>query len=390
MAQDYYQTLGVGKTATAEELKKAYRKLAIQYHPDKNPGNKEAEEKFKEVSIAYEVLSDPEKRKQYDQFGHDAYTNSARAAGGGGASDFRHAQDIFSQFFGGGGGGQGFSFEDLFGGGGGGGGRRQRNYNGPIDGNDLRYDLEISFEDAVYGAEKKITIPRQTDCTVCNGSGCEPNTGKKRCTRCGGSGQIAISQGFFSIQQPCPTCRGSGEIIEKPCKSCGGQGRVQVEKSFQLQIKPGVDTGTRLRVPGKGEAGSKGGADGDLYVFIHVIPSRIFAREGDDLICEVPVPFTACALGGIVDVPTISGKAKMKIPEGTQSGATLRLKGKGVPSLRGGNRGDLHVRVLVETPVNLTAEQKDLLAKLQNSFTAKNMPRGQEYTEKAKNFLKEN
>ena len=379
MAQDYYQVLGVAKTATPDELKKAYRKLAIKYHPDKNPGNKEAEEKFKEVSLAYEVLSDPEKRRQYDQFGHEAYTSAGH---GGGGADFRHAQDIFSQFFGG-----GVSFEDLFGGG----GRRHggRPYNGPIDGSDLRYDLEIDFEDSAYGADKKITMPRLVDCPDCSGSGCEAGSGKKSCPRCGGTGQQTISQGFFSVRQPCPSCGGTGEIIEKPCRKCHGQGRVQVEKSFQLHIKPGVDTGSRLRVPGKGEAGIRGGQPGDLYVFITVRPSPVFARNGDDLICEVPVPFATCVAGGIVEVPTISGKAKMRIPAGTQSGSTLRLRGKGMPSLRGGERGDLHVKVLVESPVALSAEQLELLNKFNATLTDRNRPRQVAYADRARQFLRE-
>ncbi len=379
MAQDYYQTLGINKNASADEIKKAYRKLAIKYHPDKNPGNKEAEEKFKEVSLAYEVLSDPEKRRQYDQFGHDAYTRS----GGAGASgaDFRHAQDIFSQFFGGGG---GFSFEDLFGGGGG-----RRAYNGPVDGDDLRYDLEIDFEDAMYGADKKITMPRMVDCPECSGSGCEPGTGKKTCSRCGGTGQQTISQGFFQMRQACPACGGTGQVIEKPCRKCRGRGQVQVEKSFQLHIQPGVDTGSRLRVPGKGQAGIRGGQPGDLYVFIHVRPSDVFTRSGDDLMCEVPVPFATAVLGGVVDVPTISGKAKMRVPAGTQSGTTLRLRGKGVPSLRGGARGDLHIRILVESPVGLSREQEELLRKFNAGLTAANQPRQKAYAERAGRFLRD-
>ncbi|MDD3886056.1 MAG: molecular chaperone DnaJ [Victivallaceae bacterium] len=380
MAQDYYQILGVEQNASADELKKAYRKLAIKYHPDKNPGNKAAEEKFKEVSMAYEVLSDPGKRRQYDQLGHDAYTSNAHAGGGAGGADFRHAQDIFSQFFGG-----GATFEDLFGGGGG----SRRGYNGPMDGNDLRYDLTIEFEDAVYGADRKITIPRLEDCPTCNGSGSEPGSGKKRCTRCGGTGQQTISQGFFSVRQPCPACGGSGEIIEKPCHTCRGQGRVRVEKSFQLHIQPGVDTGSQLRVPGKGENGTRGGAPGDLYVFITVKPNPVFERSGADLLCEVPVPFPACVLGGVVDVPTITGKARMRIPAGTQSGAILRLKGKGMPSLRGGGRGDLHVRVAVETPVALTSEQEEMFRKLDGSLSDRNHPRRRAYAEQAKNFLRE-
>ena len=381
MAKDYYETLGVGRNATADEIKKAYRKLALKYHPDKNPGDKAAEEKFKEVSSAYEVLSDPQKRSQYDQFGHEAYT-SAGGAGAGGA-DFRHAQDIFSQFFGG---SSGFSFEDLFGGSGGG---QRRTYNGPQEGNDLRYDLEIDFEEAVYGADKAIMLPRLVDCPDCHGSGCEAGSGKKRCSRCGGTGQQTVSQGFFSIRQPCPACGGTGEIIEKPCRKCHGQGRVQEKKTLKLHIQPGVDTGSRLRVAGKGEAGLRGGPPGDLYVVIHVRPSAVFAREAEDLMCEVPIDFATAAAGGVVEVPTISGKAKMRVPAGTQSGSTLRLKGKGVPSLRGAGRGDLLVRVIVETPTHLTKEQEELLNKFNQTLTARNRPRYNAFAERAKNFLRD-
>ncbi len=378
MAQDYYQILGVERNATAADIKKAYRSLAIKYHPDKNPGDKAAEEKFKEVSTAYEVLSDPQKRSQYDQFGHEAYTS---AGAGGGGADFRHAQDIFSQFFGGGG---GFSFEDLFGGGG-----RRSNYNGPQQGADLRYDLEIDFEDAVYGADKQITIPRQVDCPECHGSGCEANSGKKKCTRCNGTGQQTVSQGFFSIRQPCGACGGTGEVIEKPCRKCRGQGRVQEEKTLQLHIQPGVDTGSRLRVAGKGEAGLRGGPAGDLYVVMHVRPSAVFAREGSDLMCEVPIDFATAAIGGIAEVPTVTGKAKMRVPAGTQSGAMLRLKGKGVPSLRGTGRGDLLVRIVVETPSHLNKEQQELLTKFQASVTKENTPRYNAFSERAENFMRE-
>ena len=381
MAQDYYDILGVSKTASADEIKKAYRKLAIKYHPDKNPGNKEAEEKFKEISQAYEVVSNPEKRRQYDQLGHDAYTNAGH---GGGAYDSRRAQDIFSQFFGGGFGGGGFSFEDLFGGGGG----RRHNPNAPVPGDDLRYDMEIDFEDAVYGADKPVTIPRMSSCPDCNGTGCTPGSGKKTCSRCGGAGSQTISQGFFSVRQECPSCHGEGQIIEKPCRKCGGQGRVRTQESFQIHIRPGVNTGSQLRVQGRGSAGLRGGRDGDLYVFIHVKPSKVFERRDDDLLCEVPVPFTILANGGAIDVPTISGCTRMQVPAGTQSGAVLRLKGKGVPSLRGGSRGDLHVKVVVETPVKLTKEQQELLEKFNATLTGSNQPRKTRFTETAGNFLR--
>ena len=381
MAADYYQTLGVSRSASQDEIKKAYRKLAIKYHPDKNPGDKAAEEKFKEISQAYEVLSNPEERSRYDQFGHDAYTNAGH---GGGAYDTRRAKDIFSQFFGGGfgGGGGGFSFEDLFGGG------RPRNPNAPVPGDDLRYDMEIDFEDAMYGAEKPVSIPRLESCDACHGSGCEPGSGKKTCPRCGGRGSQTISQGFFSVQQTCPACRGTGQIIEKPCRKCSGQGRVQKRDSFTVRIPPGVDTGSQVRVQGRGGAGLRGGQNGDLYVVFHVRPNRIFTRSGDDLLCEIPVPFSVMANGGVVDVPTIAGKTKMRVPAGSQSGSVLRIKGKGSPNLRRGTRGDLHVRLLVETPVKLTKEQQELLEKFNASLKTSNTPRAEGFVKEAKQFLR--
>ena len=378
MAKDYYQTLEVSKTATADEIKKAYRKLAIKYHPDKNPGNKEAEERFKEISQAYEVLSDPEKRRQYDQFGHEAYTQ--RGGAGGGAYSSQQAQDIFSQFFGGAG---GFSFEDLFGG-----GSRRANPNGAVPGDDLRYDLEIDFEEAMYGAEKSINIPRMAECPDCHGSGCEAGTGRKTCPRCGGSGSQVMSQGFFSVRQPCSACQGTGQIIEKPCRKCRGQGRIREEKPLQVRIPPGVDNGTQLRVSGKGGAGLRGGPAGDLYIFFHVRSSSVFERDGNDLLCEVPIPFAVAVAGGVVEVPTISGKAKLKVPAGTQSGAVLRLKGKGAPSLRGGARGNLHLRMVVESPVGLNSEQQKLLDAFNASLTAKNNPRQNNYRANAGKFLR--
>ncbi len=379
---DYYEMLGVAKGASADEIKKAYRKLAIKYHPDKNPGDKAAEEKFKEVSRAYEVLSDDKKRREYDQLGHSAYTSSGAGRPGGGAGPGFDPYDLFSQVFGAGGGG---NFEDLFGGSG-----RRRDPNGPQEGADLRYDLEIDFEDAVYGAETKLTIPRLTTCDSCNGSGAEAGSSKSKCVRCGGSGYVTASNGFFSVRQPCQSCRGRGEIIDKPCKKCRGEGRVRVEKQLQVRIPPGVDTGSRLRVTGEGESGVRGGPPGDLYVFIHVRPHAVFVREGNDLLCEMPVPFKVAAEGGLIEVPTIAGPAKMKIPEGTQSGTVLRLKGKGVPALRGGGRGDLHIRIQVEVPTGLTAEQKALLEKFESSLGAKNYPKRSQFENTARNFLREN
>lgn len=375
---DYYETLGVSKSASADEIKKAYRKLALKYHPDRNQGNKEAEEKFKDISIAYETLSNPEKRQQYDQFGHDAYT---RQGGGGGAYDYQRAQDIFSQFFGGGG---GFSFEDLFGG-----GRSRRDPNAPRRGDDLRYDLEIDFEDAMYGVEKTIDITKMESCSECHGSGCAAGSSKKSCSRCGGSGSYTVSQGFFSVRQTCPACGGSGQVIEKPCGKCRGRGQIQVKRQRTIRIPAGVDTGSQLRDSGQGGSGVNGGPVGDLYIFIHVRPSAVFERDGNNLYCEVPVSFTIAANGGTVEVPTISGKAKLNIPAGTQNGQILRLKGKGAPSLRRGmGRGDLHIRIMVETPVNLSKEQKELLAKLEETMTGSNTPRHKEFVKRAGNFLR--
>ena len=371
---DYYETLGVSKSATPEEIKKAYRKLAVKYHPDKNQGDKEAEEKFKEVSAAYETLSNPDKRAQYDQFGHDAYTRNGGGANAGGFN----AQDIFSQFFGGGGFG---GFEDLFGGG------RRQDPNAPQQGEDLRYALEIDFEDAMYGVDKKINVSRYENCDECHGSGCAAGTGKKKCTRCGGSGSVNISQGFFSVRQPCPSCSGTGQIIEKPCPKCHGQSRVKSSAPLQFHIPAGVDTNSQIRISGKGNAGLRGGPAGDLYVIIRVRSSNVFEREGNDLLCEVPIPFAIAAAGGEIDVPTISGKTKIRVPAGTQSDAMLRLKGKGAPSLRGGGRGDLHIRIIVETPSNLSDEQLELLEKFNASLTEKNNKRQQEFAERAKNFL---
>lgn len=382
MAKNYYDTLGVSKEATAAEIKKAYRKLAIKYHPDKNKGDKGAEEKFKEISQAYEVLSDESKRSQYDQLGHDAFTSPGRGGFGGGGGGFHDPFDIFSQVFGGGGSGGGSIFEDLFGGGGG------RSRSSGIDGSDLRYNLEIDFEDAVFGADKKISIPKLSGCQRCNGNGCEPGSSKTTCSRCGGSGQVVMSQGFFSVRQPCPQCHGSGESIDKPCHECHGEGRVRVNKKLQIHIPAGVDTGSRLRVSNEGEGGARGGRTGDLYVVIHVREHDIFRREGNDILCDVPIDFATAALGGAVEVPTITGKAKLKVPEGCQNGTVLRMRGKGVPSLRGGARGDQHIRIFVEVPSKLNGKQRDAL----NAFTESlgnngHHPQRESFLKKAKRFL---
>ncbi len=350
-SQDYYSVLGVSKSATADELKKAYRTLAMKYHPDRNPDDKEAEEKFKEVNNAYQVLSDPEKRQRYDALGHDAFTHGGAGGAGGPGMD---PMDIFAQMFGGAGGGEGFDLGDLFGFGG---GRRRRNSNGPVPGDDLLYELTIDFEDAVFGADKTIQIPRTEKCTHCNGEGCEPGTSKKTCPTCKGTGQITQSRGFFSMSQPCSHCHGQGVIIEKPCKECNGAGAVRKTSHLDVHVPAGIDTGNRLRLAGQGAAGLRGGANGDLYVSISVRPSDVFERQNNDLYCIVPIPFTTAVLGGTLTVPTITGPEEIKIPAGVQSGTKFRVKGKGMPNARGGNRGDEYIVIQVEIPTSLSSEQ---------------------------------
>lgn len=345
---DYYEVLGVPKTATEDELKKAYRKLARKYHPDLNPDNKEeAERKIKEVNEAYEVLSDSQKRAQYDQFGHDAFQAGQGAGGpnpfGGGAGGF---SDIFDMFFG----------QSGFGGG-------QRN--GPEKGADLRFDMEISFEQAAFGVETEVQIPRTEECTTCHGSGAAAGTHPETCPQCKGSGQSQVIQntpfGRMVNVRTCERCRGEGKIVHTPCRDCKGQGRVRRNRKIKVKIPAGVDTGSRLRVANEGEAGLRGGPQGDLYVYIFVKPHKLFSREANDVLCEVPVSFVQAALGDEIDVPTLDGKVKMRVPEGTQSGTVLRLKGKGIPYLRGNGRGDQNVRIKVVTPHKLTDKQKQLL-----------------------------
>lgn len=374
MAKDYYDILGVSRSATQDEIKKAYRKLAVKYHPDKNPGDKEAEDKFKEVSEAYEVLGDEDKRKQYDQFGHDAFTNKQGAPGGGPAGD---PFDIFSQVFG------GSMFDEFFGGGGG--GRRTRQQRG----SDLRYDMEVNFEDAVFGTDTTVQIPRAEACSGCGGSGAAPGTSTKTCPHCRGAGQVTMSQGFFSVRQACPYCRGQGETIESPCSTCGGEGRVQSRKRIQIHIPAGVDTGSRLRVPGEGEAGPRGAPAGDLYVVIHVKPHDLFRRDGSDVHCDIPIPFTKAALGGMVKVPTLSGTAEIKVPAGTQHGTVFRLRGKGVPSVRGSGRGDQLVHVIVEVPTKLNADQRQKLEEFEKATSEDTYPRLKKFLKKAKRFFSE-
>ncbi|MBO4633145.1 MAG: molecular chaperone DnaJ, partial [Lentisphaeria bacterium] len=352
---DYYEILEISREATDTEIKKSYRRLAVKYHPDKNPGNAEAEEKFKQISQAYSVLSDPQKRQMYDQYGEEAFTR-----GGGGGAGF-DPFDLFREAFGGGGGG---IFDSFFGGG-------RRDPNAPVDGNDLRYDLEIDFEEAVFGADRKIEFSRLAACEDCHGSGCEAGASKKTCPRCHGHGQVSISQGFFSISQECPNCHGAGVIAEKPCKKCSGQGVRKVKRTVSLHIPPGVDTGTRMRVSGEGEPGLRGGSNGDLYVITHVREHNLFKRSGSSIFCEVPIDFTTAALGGEIEIPTVTGKASLKIPAGTQTGDKFLVRGKGMPSLRGGGRGDQQVQVFVEVPRKLNAEQKEALQRFADLLKGK-------------------
>ncbi len=344
--QDYYELLGVGKDADAATLKKAFRKKAMEFHPDRNPDNPEAEKKFKEFGEAYDVLKDADKRAAYDRYGHAAFENGMGGPGGGAGAGGFDFSDVFEEFFG-----------DFMGGGGRRGGRR-----GPARGADLRFNMEISLEDAFNGKTDTITIPTSVSCEACNGSGAEPGSSPEVCGTCGGAGKVRANQGFFMVERTCPTCGGSGQIITNPCKVCRGAGKVQKEKTLQVKIPKGVEEGTRIRLSGEGEAGARGAPPGDLYIFLTIKPHPIFKRDAEMLFCQVPIPMTTATLGGNLEVPTIEGKrARMKIPAGTQSGRQFRLKGKGMPELNGGYVGDMIIETQVETPVNLTKRQKELM-----------------------------
>ncbi len=373
--KDYYDVLGVNKDASAEDIKKAYRKLAMKYHPDRNPDNPKAEEQFKEAKEAYEVLTDDQKRAAYDQYGHAGVDPSM----GGGAGGFSSAGfgDAFGDIFG-----------DIFGGAGGtrSGGQRNNVYRGA----DLRYNMEISLEEAAKGTETKIRIPVQSTCETCKGSGAKAGTQPVTCTTCGGHGQVRMQQGFFSVQQTCPKCHGSGKMVKDPCTSCHGAGRVKQNKTLSIKVPAGVDEGDRIRLSGEGEAGVNGGPTGDLYVVIHLKEHEIFKREGGNLHCEMPIGFTTAALGGEIEVPTLEGSAKMKIPAETQTGAIFRLRGKGIKPLRQSEPGDLLVHVVVETPVKLTDKQKELLRELETSMQAdngKHSPKNKSWVDKARDFF---
>ncbi len=350
--RDFYEVLGVERGASEADLKKAYRRLAMKYHPDRNPGDKEAEDKFKEANEAYEVLSDASKRAAYDQYGHagvDPNMGGGAGAGFGGASFSDIFGDVFSDFFGGG-------------------GARGGSRGGAQRGADLRYTLDLDLEEAVRGTTVTIRVPTLVGCKTCNGSGAKPGTTPVTCTTCGGIGQVRMQQGFFSVQQTCPRCHGTGKMISDPCGSCHGQGRVEEQKTLSVKVPAGVDTGDRIRFTGEGEAGSMGGPAGDLYVVVNVREHPIFQRDGKHLYCEVPISFADAALGGELEVPTLDGRVKLKIPESTQTGKLFRLRGKGVAPVRGGGAGDLMCKVVVETPVNLDKRQRELLEEFRKSL----------------------
>jgi molecular chaperone DnaJ len=375
--RDYYETLGVAKNASEEEIKKAYRKLAMKYHPDRNPDSKGAEDKFKEAKEAYEMLSDKGKREAYDRYGHAGVDPNMGGGGfGAGAGQYGGFSDAFGDIFG-----------DIFGQGGG----RSRGAGPQVyRGADLRYNLEITLEQAAHGFDTTIRVPSWSECETCHGSGAKPGTQPTACGTCGGQGQVRMQQGFFSIQQTCPKCHGTGKIIPNPCGTCAGAGRVKKTKTLEVKIPAGIDDGMRIRSSGNGEPGMNGGPPGDLYVEIHIKQHPVFQRDGDDLHCEIPISFTKAALGGEVEVPTLNGKASFTLPEGTQSGKTFRLRGKGIKGVRSGYAGDLFCHVVVETPVKLTDRQKELLQEFEQLMTAggsKHNPHSKSWKDKVKEFF---
>lgn len=357
---DYYEILAVSKTADGATLKSAYRKLAMKYHPDRNPGNDEAEHKFKEVGEAYEVLKDPQKRAAYDRFGHAAFTQGGGRGPAGFGNDFSSSMsDVFDDLFG-----------DFMGGGG-----QQRGRSAQFRGADLRYNLEISLEDAFEGQTVEVDVPSMVSCDTCEGSGAKPGTGMSSCQTCHGHGKVRTAQGFFSIERTCPACQGRGETMDQPCTDCSGQGRRQESKNLSVDIPEGIEDGTRIRLSSEGEAGLRGGPSGDLYIFISIAPHDLFQRDGADLYARVPIAMTTAALGGDFEVPTLDGgRARVKVPTGTQAGQRVRLKGKGMPVLRSSQIGDLYVQMDVETPQNLTRQQRELLEELAEITTKDNSP----------------
>jgi molecular chaperone DnaJ len=372
--RDYYDVLGVNRDASEADIKKAYRKLAMKHHPDRNPDNKDSEEHFKEAKEAYEILSEAQKRAAYDRYGH-AGVDSSVGAGQGGGQGFDGFADAFSDIFG-----------DIFGGAGGAGRGRSNVYRGA----DLRYNLEISLEEAARGADKTIRIPTVEECDTCHGSGAKPGTQPKTCPTCGGAGQVRIQQGFFSIQQTCPKCHGTGRIVPDPCRDCGGAGRVKRQKTLEVKIPAGIDEGMRLRHTGHGEPGVNGGPAGDLYVEIHIRAHSVFQRDHDDLHCEMPISFTTAALGGEIEIPTLEGMARLKIPAETQSGRVFRLRGKGIRNVRSHTHGDLMCHVVVETPVSLTERQKELLREFEEvsrDDAERHNPKAKSWMDKVRDFF---
>jgi molecular chaperone DnaJ len=366
--RDYYEVLGVSQSASEKEVKKAYKKLAMKYHPDRTAGDKAKEETFKEVKEAYEILNDDQKRAAYDQYGHAAFEQGGHGGGGGGG---------FGQDF-------GDIFGDIFGGGGGRGRQRQQR------GSDLRYNVELSLEDAVKGKSLEIKVPTYVNCEPCDGSGAKPGTSAKTCSTCHGHGQVQMRQGLFAVQQTCPTCGGSGKVITDKCASCYGEGRVKKNKTLSVKIPAGVDTGDRIRLSGEGEAGENGAPAGDLYVQVNVREHEIFVRDENHLYCEVPISFIAAALGGEIEVPTLGGKVKLKVPKETQTGKMFRLRGKGVKSVRSSTTGDLMCKVVIETPVNLSGDQADLLRQLEEKMansTKKHSPKETGFFDGVKKFF---
>jgi molecular chaperone DnaJ len=359
---DFYELLEVERTADDAAIKSSYRKLAMRYHPDKNPGCQDSEARFKAISQAYDCLKDPQKRAAYDRFGHEAFQNGGQGAGGQGFGDF------------------GDIFESIFGSAFGGGGRQQARR-----GADLRYDMEISLDEAFHGKQAQIEIEVSQVCEPCAGQGAEPGTGTRRCTLCGGHGKVRSQQGFFMVERTCPTCHGRGEVIEKPCRACGGEGRVDQPQTLEVNVPPGVDSGTRIRVAGKGEAGPFGAPAGDLYIFLHVRRHGMFEREGTTLITRVPITFTTAALGGQVEIPGLDGQRHaIEIPAGIQSGKQLRKRGAGMPVLQGRGHGDLVIEISVETPTKLSARQKELLRELQATETGEECPQSKGFFERLK------
>lgn len=376
--RDYYEVLEVRREADEEIIKRAYRKLAIKFHPDKNPGDHEAEERFKELGEAYEVLMDPQKRAAYDRYGHAAFKGGG--FGGGGAGGFHDPFDLFREVFGSAGGAGGI-FEHFFGGG------AAADGSGRQRGSDLRYDMQITLEEAAFGCEKEIEIRKLEKCETCEGSGSQKGSKTVVCTVCRGRGQVVASRGFFQVAQTCPNCHGSGQVIEKPCRSCHGDGRAEKTSRVKLKIPPGVDEGSRLRSGGGGEAGLRGGGSGDLYVVLHIKEHALFQRDGMDLHCEIPVPFSLAALGGEVKVPALEGTVNLKIPPGTQSGSVFRVRHQGMPGLQSSSRGDLMVRVQVEVPSRLNAEQRAALERFAELCGEENTPLHRSFTERLKDLF---